>query len=41
MTEGLSDDNLIIVCKVTFTEYGLSKKIMSDAGGIFVSEKGV
>ena len=38
-TEGPSADNLILACKVIFSEYGLSKKIISDAGGNFVSEK--
>ena len=37
--EGLSADNLILACKLFFSEYGLPKKIMSDASGNFISEK--
>ena len=37
-TEGLPADNLIIAFKF-FTEYKLPKKIMSDAGVNFVSER--
>ena len=32
-------ESLIIACKVIFSEYGLPKKIMSDAGGNFISDK--
>ena len=37
--EDLSADNLILACKIIFSEYGLPKKIMSDAGSYFMSEK--
>ena len=37
--EGLSADNLILACKVIFSEYGIPKKIMSDAGFNFICEK--
>ena len=37
-TEGLSEHNLILACKVIFSEYGLTMKIMSDAGDKFVLE---
>ena len=39
MMEGLSADNLILACKVIFSEYGIPKKIMSDAGGIILFQK--
>ena len=38
-TEDLSADSLILTCKVIFAEYGLPKKIMSDSGGSFISDK--
>ena len=38
-TENLSADSLILLCKVSFAEYGLPKKIMSDPGGNFISDK--
>ena len=38
-TEDLSADSLILTCKVIFAEYGLPKKIMSDSGRNFVSDK--
>ena len=37
--EGLSADSLILAYKVISSEYGLPKKIISDADGNFVSEK--
>ena len=37
--EVLSAYNQVLACKVIFVNYGLSKKIMSDEGGNFVSEK--
>ena len=37
--EDLPADSLILVCKVIFAEYGLPKKIMSDSGGNFISDK--
>ena len=36
--ENISVDYLILVCKVITLEYGLHKKIMSDAGCSFISE---
>ena len=30
--------NLILACKIIFLEYGLPRKIMSDAGSNFISE---
>ena len=38
-TEDLSADSLILTCKIIFAEYELPKKIMSDSGGSFVSDK--
>ena len=38
-TEDLSADSLILTCKIIFTEYGIAKKIMSDSGSNFVSDK--
>ena len=38
-TKGLSADSLIAAFKVVFSEYRIPKKIMSDAGGNFISEK--
>ena len=35
----MSAESLILAYKVTFSEYGLPKKIMSDAGGKFISDK--
>ena len=37
--EDLSVDSLILACKTTFSEYGLHRKILSDAGGDFISDK--
>ena len=37
--EGLSAESLITTTKVIFPEYGISPKLMSDAGTNFVSEK--
>ena len=37
--EGLSTENLIATAKVTFTEYGILCKLMSDAGTNFISDK--
>ena len=37
--EGLSTDSLILTCKVIFAEYRIPKKIMSDSGGNFISDK--
>ena len=37
--EDLSADSLILMHKVIFAEYGLSKKIMSDSGGNLISDK--
>ena len=37
--EDLSTDSLILAHKIIFSEYGLLKKIMSDAGSIFVSDR--
>ena len=37
--EDMSTDSLILACKFIFSEYGLPKKIMSDVGGNFISEK--
>ena len=34
----MSAESLIIACKVTFSKYGLAKKIMSDAGRNFISD---
>ena len=38
-TEDLSAENLILMCKVIFVEYGLPRKIMSDSGGNTISDK--
>ena len=38
-TTDLSADSLILTCKIIFAEYGVPKKIMSDSGGNFVSDK--
>ena len=37
--EGLSADNLISAFEVVFSEYSIPKRIMSDAGSNFISEK--
>ena len=37
--EDMSADNLILACKGIFSEFGLPKKIMSDMGGNFISNK--
>ena len=38
-TKDLSADSLILTCKVIFSEYGIPKRITSDAGGNFISER--
>ena len=38
-TEDLSVDSLTLTCKIIFAEYGVTKKIMSDSGGNFISDK--
>ena len=38
-TEDVSAESLILTCKVLFAEYGLPKKIMSDTGSNFISDK--
>ena len=38
-TDDHSTDSLIPACKIIFSEYGLPKKIMSDAGCNFISDK--
>ena len=37
--EDLLADSLILACIIIFSEYGLSRKIMSDTGANFISEK--
>ena len=37
--EDLSADSWILACKIIFLEYGLPRKIMSDEGSNFISEK--
>ena len=37
--EGLSAENLINTVKIIFAEYGIPKKIMSDAGTNFISDR--
>ena len=37
--EDMSAESLIVACKVIFSEYGLPKRIMSDAGVNFISDK--
>ena len=37
--EGLSTYSLILAIKVVFAEYGIPKRVMSDAVGNFISEK--
>ena len=39
MMEDLSADSLIVACQITSSEYGLPKKMMSDAGGNFTPDK--
>ena len=39
MVEDLLEDSLILACRIIFSEYGLPKKIMSDAGGNIISDK--
>ena len=38
-TEDISADSLILTCKIIYSEYGLPKKIISDSGGNFISDK--
>ena len=38
-TKDLSADGLILTCEIIFGEYGVLKKIMSDSGGNFISDK--
>ena len=38
MMKDLLADSLILECKIIFSEYGLPKKIMSDAGSNFISD---
>ena len=38
-TEDLSADSLILAHRMFFSEYGSSTKIMSDAGGNFISDQ--
>ena len=38
-SKGLSADDLIRAAKITFAEFGLPNKIVSDAGTNFVSDK--
>ena len=37
--EDIYADSLILACKVIFSEFGLLKKILSDTGGNFISDK--
>ena len=37
--EDLSADSLALSCKISFSEYGLPEKILSDAGCNFISAK--
>ena len=39
MIKDLSADSLILAFRIIFLEYGLPKKIMSDAGANFISDK--
>ena len=39
MIKGISADSLILTCKITFAEYGVPKKIMTDSGGNVISDK--
>ena len=38
-TEDLAADSLILACKISFSDYGPPRKIISDAGSNFISEK--
>ena len=38
-TEDLSADSLILTCQIIYAEYRVPKKIISDSGGNFVSDK--
>ena len=38
-SEDMSAGSLILASKVIFSEFGLPKKIMSDVGGNFISDK--
>ena len=38
-TKDLSADSLILTCKIIFAEYVVPKKIMSDSGSNFISDK--
>ena len=38
-TKGLSADSLILACKTIFSEYRIPKRIRSDVGRKFISEK--
>ena len=38
-TEDLSADSQILTCKIIFAEYWIPKKIMSDFGSNFISDK--
>ena len=35
-TEGLSADNLMLACKIIFSEYGLPNEMKSDSDGTFI-----
>ena len=37
--EDLSADSLTLTCKIISAEFGLPKKIMSEVGGTFISDK--
>ena len=37
--EDLLEDSFILACQIIFSEYGLPRKIMSETGGIFISEE--
>ena len=37
--EDISADSIILTCKIVFSDYSLLKKIMSDSGGNFISDK--
>ena len=39
ITGDLSADSLILKCKIIFAEFGIPKKIISDSGGNFISDK--
>ena len=38
-TDNLSADSLISTLKIVIADYGIPKRVMSDAGGNFVSKK--